>query len=89
MKKCRLSLKSGRRKGVANERSDKQIGRLCFRTNHDVHNYQSDGEERVMNDLEIMKSYCNKCKHKGTCISICPTVWFAVLQKEHKEGSSK
>ena len=39
---------SHRRKGVANERSDKQIGRLCFRTNHDVHNYQSDGEERVM-----------------------------------------
>lgn len=39
---------SGKRKGVANERSDKQIGRLCFRTNHDVHNYQSDGKERVM-----------------------------------------
>ena len=35
-----------------------------------------------MNDLEIMKSYCNKCKHKGTCHTICPTVWFAVLQKE-------
>ena len=35
-------------KGVANDRSDKQIGRLCFRTNHDVHNYQSDGKERVM-----------------------------------------
>ena len=35
-----------------------------------------------MNDLEIMKSYCDKCKHKGTCISICPTVWFAVLQRE-------
>ena len=35
-------------KGVANDRSDKQIGRLCFRTNHDVHNYQSDGKERVI-----------------------------------------
>ena len=35
-----------------------------------------------MNDFEIMKSYCNKCKHKGTCINICPTVWFAVLQKK-------
>ena len=33
---------------MANDRSDKQIDWLCFRTNHDVHNYQSDGEERVM-----------------------------------------
>ena len=40
------------------------------------------GKEQTMNDLEIMKSYCDKCKHKGTCISICPTVWFAVLQRE-------
>lgn len=49
------------RKGVANERSDKQIGRLCFRTNHDVHNYQSDGKERVMN------SWCESCARKGCC----------------------
>lgn len=38
-----------------------------------------------MNDLEIMKSYCNKCKHKGTCHTICPTVWFAILQRERTE----
>ena len=35
-----------------------------------------------MNDLEIMLSYCNKCKYKGSCHTICPTVWFAVLQRE-------
>lgn len=38
-----------------------------------------------MNDLEIMLSYCNKCKHKGTCHIICPTVWFAILQRERTE----
>lgn len=40
-----------------------------------------------MNDLEIMKSYCDKCKHKGTCTTICPTVWFAVLQRERTKRS--
>lgn len=40
-----------------------------------------------MNDLEIMLSYCNKCKHKGTCHTICPTVWFAVLQRARTKGA--
>lgn len=39
-------------------------------------------DEQTMNDLDIMKSYCDKCKHKGTCHTICPTVWLAVLQRE-------
>ena len=42
-----------------------------------------------MNDLEIMKSYCNKCKHKGTCTTICPTVWFAVLQRERSRQKER
>ena len=42
-----------------------------------------------MNDLEIMKSYRKKCKHKGTCITPCPTVWFAVLQRERTKGEGK
>ena len=41
------------RRGVANYRSDKPIDRLCFRTNHDVHNYQSDGKERVMDETKV------------------------------------
>lgn len=46
---------------------------------------EANGREQTMNDLEIMKSYCDKCKHKGTCINICPTVWFAVLQRERSK----
>ena len=54
-----------------------------------IHNAKEETRKEVAkmkgadeNDLEIMKSYCDKCKHKGTCINICPTVWFAVLQRE-------
>lgn len=41
-----------------------------------------------MNDLEIRQAYCNKCKNRGTCITPCPTVWFAVLQREDERSDA-